>query len=238
MGRPGDFHEDRIRTAPTTQRELAYAVRDLIRRTGLPSLACVAAKLKEKSQQSYEALRKLETERPLTREEDQLRDRRYFSKTALWELVHGIRKRPPGEAQLKALYELAYGNDVSGEGWNELNRLRQALANQPTKGGSAADENHRLPTTCPECGGAMPERGPGAMTKPAEIRSAPASAVVGGGPPPKRRGPQPKQRRGCGVLFPRGVNPGPGPPRVLGCPPNPLGPVTTTKGSTWCGGPL
>lgn len=193
MGRPGDFHEDRIRTAPTAQRELGYAVRELIQRTGLSSLACVAAKLEEKSQERCEALRKLANERPLSSDEEkQLKERRYFSKTALWDLVHGIRKRPPGEAQLKALYELAYGDDGTEEGWNELNGRRRALANQSTRSGSVADENHQLPTICPACGGTRPERGARAMAKPAEIRSAIASAVV---PVPHQRGDRHNDKR-------------------------------------------
>ncbi len=197
LGRPGDFHEDRIRTAPTAQRELGYAVRELIQRTGLSSLACVAAKLEEKSQERCEALRKLANERPLSSDEEkQLKERRYFSKTALWELVHGIRKRPPGEAQLKALYELAYGDDGTEEGWNELNGRRRALANQSTRSGSVADENHQLPTICPACGGTRPERGARAMAKPAEIRSAIASAVAG---PPPARGPAQRQKDRLGV---------------------------------------
>ncbi|QLY30003.1 hypothetical protein H0264_33185 [Nocardia huaxiensis] len=112
---------------PSAQRELAEAVRTLIRLCRMSGRR-IAEELEHGSQADGRA-----------------RADRYLSKSVLSDLANGKRKRPPKKEPLEALYQLALQRKRPDEtivSWETIDRARLAMS--------------PLDTTCPSCGAPCP----------------------------------------------------------------------------------
>lgn len=172
MGRIGEYGQIDI-DANEEQRALALAVRSLLKMRGL-SLRKVEVELREQVKTRRKRLEQLRTERDLTATERldlvELAEGRFFSKSALEELVKGRRKHPPRESELRELYDFAHGGHGSREGWEEL--LFKTIR-------SVRDQ------VCPACGTAAAPTKECAGAKPAENV---AVIAPGGAPVPISEG--------------------------------------------------
>ncbi|MBF6243285.1 hypothetical protein IU471_06775 [Nocardia elegans] len=148
-------------------------MRDLLHMTGLP-LRRIEKELEAHTKRRLEDLEQRQREGQLTRAEEidlvELKEQRYFSKSALQELAKGKRKRPPIERQLKELFNFAHGGQGPRRDWDQLNQWRLALA-------EPSGESQVI--VCPTCGAATTPTEDCAETKPAENGvTVPTSAPV------------------------------------------------------------
>ncbi|MCP2287378.1 hypothetical protein [Nocardia amikacinitolerans] len=172
----GEFDDLKPDLSPE-QRKLAEAVRDLVRQTGR-GFQKLTKDIEEKRKKQ---LNKDGPDGYLTAGTDRylIKDA-YLSKSVLWDVANGNRKRPPREAPLRALHEFALDIAETEDAvipWDELNGLRRAfspLRKQPPS-----------VLSCPDCGAVIPVEQAIAPDKPAEIATTVMTDVA---PVPRGKG--------------------------------------------------